>query len=293
MQEKQWTAKTLGGCTIEGTYIAPKQGMPTILIISGSGPTDRNGNNPQMTNNSLKMLAHSLAAEGIGSLRYDKRQIGKSLKGCQMLESEMRIDTLVDDAALLIEGLRRSGTEKIIVLGHSQGALVGLLAAQKAYIDGFISLAGQGYRADKVIAQQLRQQIQNPTLLEKAISSLDTLASGDTLISPNPMLYQLFRPSVQPFMISWFKYDPAELISDLIVPSLVIGGSEDLQVDTEQTKSLASAIDKEAIIITDMNHVLKKVIESDMNDNISAYSDPERQLAPGLVHTITKFAQSR
>ena len=71
---------------IYGTLLTPERNnnLPVVLLIAGSGPTDRNGNNPLMTNNSLKMLAELLAKNGIASLRYDKRGISASAAAVQI-----------------------------------------------------------------------------------------------------------------------------------------------------------------------------------------------------------------
>src|SRR5579859_7330981 len=92
--------KTPSG-TIYGTLLVPSapKRMPVVLLIAGSGPTDRNGNSAMLPapNNSLKMLAEALAARNIASLRYDKRGIGES-KAAMTAEKDLRFDTYVDDA---------------------------------------------------------------------------------------------------------------------------------------------------------------------------------------------------
>ena len=143
---------TTRGCTIYGTLALPtgiseKNPQPIVLIIAGSGPTDRQGNSkPPVNPNSYRMLADSLAERGIASLRYDKRGIGQS-KSTDIKEENLRFDDYATDAADWLRLLRTDRRfSKIVVVGHSEGSLVGMLASREAGADGFVSLAGAGRR---------------------------------------------------------------------------------------------------------------------------------------------------
>jgi uncharacterized protein len=275
--------------TIYGSLQFPQEykAVPIVLIISGSGPTDRNGNNPQMQNNSLKMLADSLQSHGIATLRYDKRGIAAS-KDAGAEESDLRFDSYVDDACAWIRKLKKDTRfSKVIVAGHSEGSLIGMMASNREHADGFISIAGPGRSADLVLKEQLSTQ-PDPIKLT-CFSTIDSLIAGKTVSEINPMLYSLFRPSVQPYLISWFKYDPQKEISKLAIPVLILQGSTDLQVTTNDADLLAkSAIGSKLFIIDGMNHILKNASNL-RQENIATYSEPSLPLNEMLVNEMLTF----
>ncbi|WP_205501055.1 alpha/beta hydrolase [Rufibacter psychrotolerans] len=277
--------------SLKGTLLVPASGkpMPVVLILSGSGPTDRDGNNPMMQNNSLKMVAEELHAQGIASLRYDKRGIAES-KAAAMSEFDLRFDHYVQDAAAWAQQLKKDKRfSKVVVLGHSEGSLIGMIAARQAKADGFISLAGAGQPADKVIRQQLMMQPKMVT--EAAYPILDQLVQGHTVAEVNPMLASLFRPSVQPYLISWFKYDPQAEIRKLTVPVLVVQGNLDLQVTTNEATLLATAAPKSKLVeVENMNHVLKETT-MDLKANMATYSNPTLPLASKLMPEVVGFVK--
>ncbi len=280
--------QTLTG-TIYGTLQFPQEykAVPVVLIIAGSGPTDRDGNNAQMKNNSLKMLADSLQSHGIATLRYDKRGIAAS-KDAGAEEADLRFDTYVDDASAWIRKLRKDTRfSKVFVAGHSEGSLIGMMAAGSEHADGFISIAGPGRSADLVLKEQLSTQ---PVPIKLAcFSTIDSLVAGKTVSEINPMLYSLFRPSVQPYLISWFKYDPQKEISELAIPVLILQGSTDLQVPPSDAILLSkSAIGSKLFIIDGMNHVLKNS-SSMQQENLATYSDPTLPLNSELVKEVMNF----
>src|SRR5690606_11236335 len=119
---------------------------PVVLIIAGSGPTDRDGNSPLLPgqNNSLRLLAEGLAQRGIATLRYDKRGIAESANA-ELREADLRFNTYVDDAAALLSRLHDDARfSRVSVVGHSEGALIAVMAAQKAAVDAIVSIAGAG-----------------------------------------------------------------------------------------------------------------------------------------------------
>jgi pimeloyl-ACP methyl ester carboxylesterase len=277
---------------IYGTLLVPgsKNPVPVVLIISGSGPTDRNGNNPMMTNNSLKMTAEALFDAGVASLRYDKRGIAKSEKAGSD-ESELRFENYIDDAAGWIEMLKRDERfNKVIVLGHSEGSLIGMIAARETGADAFISVAGAGKPADEILKEQLKTQ---PSYVKDlAFPIIDKLKKGDTVADINPLLNSLFRPSVQPYLISWFKYNPAREIKKLKIPVLIIQGTTDLQVKVKDAEALKKADKKaELVIVEGMNHILKEA-GNDKEKNMETYDNPDMPLHPEYVKAITSFLNS-
>lgn len=275
--------------TIYGTLMTPinaKGKSPVALIIAGSGPTDRDGNNSMMKNNSLKQLAESLAANGIASLRYDKRGIAES-KLAGKSEADLRFEDYINDANDWIKLLKQNGTfSKIIVIGHSEGSLIGMNAAKNA--EGFVSIAGAGYSADLILKNQLGAQ--GKQIQDMCFPILDSLKEGKIVANVNPMLNSLFRASVQPYMISWFKHNPQAEIKQLKSPSLIIQGDNDLQISLDDARQLSAASPKSKLVIIEkMNHVLKIVDSGDRSANVASYSNPTLPIATTLVNEIVKY----
>ncbi len=274
---------------IIGSLLMPQldNQVPVALIISGSGPTDRNGNNPFMPNNALKMLAEGLQQNGIASLRYDKRGIGES-KAAGKSEKELRFEDYIQDAELWVEKLDSDDRfSEIIIIGHSEGSLIGMIASQKKAVDQFISLAGAGDRAGNIIREQLKPQPK--TILDSALPIIDSLEAGRMVKEVNPLLNAIFRPSVQPYLISWFRYNPQEEIAKLDKPILIIQSDTDIQVGISDAEKLKKAKDDASkVIIEGMNHVLKKS-ELDRQKNLSTYSLPDLPLHEDLVPEIMEF----
>ena len=275
---------------IEGTLTIPlaAERMPVALIIAGSGPTDRDGNGPLIKTDTYKQLAHALSLHKIAALRYDKRGVGKSMAAMKS-EKELRFDDYVQDAREWIAWMRQDKRfTGIILIGHSEGSLVGMLAAQEG-VDRFISLAGAGFSADSILKQQLGAQ---PLLRERSFSIIDSLKAGLTVTQVPPVLFTVFRPSVQPYMISWFKYDPAMIIARLNIPVLILQGTNDLQINVADAERLHAANAKSELVILDgVNHVLKKV--ADMAENQRSYRDPALLLDERLVNAIVGFTKRR
>jgi pimeloyl-ACP methyl ester carboxylesterase len=274
---------------IRGTMLSPdnKAAVPVVLIISGSGPTDRDGNNMMMKNNSLKMLAEELLKNNIASVRYDKRGIAES-KDAGVEEKNMRFDDLVGDASEWIKILKQDKRfSKVLVAGHSEGSLIGMIAAKNAGADGFISIAGAGRAADEILKEQLKSQPESVTSICYPI--LDSLKKGRTVDSVPKMLYSLFRPSVQPYMISWFKYDPQIELKKLNIPILILQGTTDIQVSESDAKLLFDSNNRsEYHLIKGMNHILKEA-EEDRQKNIATYSDPGLPIKNELISDIVNF----
>lgn len=281
------------GGQIYGSLIIPSQEKkPSIvLIISGSGPTDRNGNNPMMTNNSLKMLADSLAIVGIGSIRYDKRGVASSMKA-GITEIDLRFEDYVKDAIAWVEYIKNDKKfSKVIIIGHSEGSLIGMITASQIPVSGFISLAGPGESADLVIKRQLKAQPQ--FVQDQLIPKIDSLKNGFTIDKVDPAYFALLRPSVQPYLISWFKYDPQIEIKKLQIPILIIQGNTDIQVRTEDAELLKMAAPAAKLeIIEGMNHIFKPA-PLNRQENIATYRDPGLPIMEELIKTIQSFIKDQ
>jgi len=266
-----------------------KNKLPLAFIIAGSGPTDRNGNNQMMENNSLKLLAEGLAKKGIASFRYDKRGIGKSIID-SLKEKDMRFNHFVSDAEAWLHSLKmdkRFGS--ISIIGHSEGSLIGMIAARQANISGFISIAGVGNKASQIIKEQLGTQPEFIQTLSEPI--LKQLQEGQLAEEVSPMLYALFRPSIQPYLISWFAIDPQEEIKKLHIPILILQGTTDIQVGIAEAELLIQANPRaKKVIIEGMNHILKPAA-LERSENLATYQNPSLPIAPMLLQEIVTFVR--
>ncbi len=283
--------KTKDGQLI-GSLLYPEAGenWPVVVFVSGSGPTDRDGNNPQMKNNGLRMLAEALCQSGVASLRYDKRGIAAS-QDAMGKESDLRFEHYADDLSGWIEmliGMKKF--EKIGVAGHSEGSLLGILSAQNGNVDFFISLAGAGRPIDEILGEQLRKQ---PGLdYDLMYSLLNSLKAGLSVQQPEGPLGTMFRESVQPYMKSWMQYDPGLEIKKLNIPILIIQGTSDIQVLVSDADRLKAHSDTaELLVIHQMNHVLK-TSEEDYVSNLKTYYDPDLPLSDGLTWSIINFLKN-
>jgi hypothetical protein len=282
-----------GSATLHGTLLVPAdRGAPVALLIAGSGPTDRDGNTPLLPgkNNSLRYLAEALAERGIASLRYDKRGIGESRATMAGLtEADLRFDHFVDDAAAW--GRRLAADRRfssVVVIGHSEGSLIGMLAAPAIPASKVVSIAGAGVPAGDVIIRQMSAQLQ-PPLMAQVTAAVDKLERGELLDTVPPGLAALFRPSVQPYLISWFKHDPAVAAARLGVPLLVVHGTHDIQTLEEDARAIAAGHPGATLtLIQGMNHVLKQTPAGRM-EQLPAYSDSTLAIDQMLVDAIADF----
>ncbi|MFZ6778994.1 alpha/beta hydrolase family protein [Undibacterium sp. Ji83W] len=286
---------TTGG-KIEGSLIMPANGVkpPVVLIIAGSGATDRDGNTVGLKgkNDSLKMLAASMAQAGVASVRFDKRGVAGSA-GAVASEADLRFETYVQDAVawirLLKADVRFSG---VAILGHSEGSLIAMLAAQQEPVKAYISVAGPAKNAADVLRQQLQGKLP-PLLATRNEEILSSLQAGKIYTDVPVELRSLYRDSVQPYLISWFHYTPEQEIVKLSCPILLIQGDKDIQVDTAQLKALMAAKpEADSLLVHDMNHVLK-IIRGDMTQQMSSYTDPDLPLAPELSTGLNTFLRDK
>ena len=257
------------------------------IIIAGSGPTDLNGNQMKNKNNSLLFLSDELVKNNIATVRFDKRGIAKS-SYAGFNENSLIFDNYSDDIVSLIDFYSKKGFKKIFIIGHSEGSLLGLIASKQRKIAGFVSLCGAGNPIDVTLKNQLRPQLP-PAMFAEAESIIDSLKGGHLVKNVSSQMNMLFRHSVQPYMISWFKYDPAELVKNINIPLLIIQGDKDIQVTTAESNILHNAsLSSSYAIIKDMNHVLK-TIKGDINENVASYTNPDIPVNNELVSTIVKF----
>lgn len=277
---------------LHGTLLSPEgPARAAAVILPGSGPTDRDGNSPQfgIAAGTYRLLAEALAADGIATVRIDKRGIGQSAAAGPD-ESALSFDHYAADArAWAAEAADRAGRPCAWLIGHSEGSLVALAATREPddRICGVISLSGLGRPA----ADGLRDQLAGlaEPLKGEAFHALDELEAGRTVDQPPAALAALFRPAVQPYLISWFALDPAALARAYPGPLMIVQGTTDLQVPVADAQALAAARpDARLLILEGVNHVLK-VAPADPAANIATYRDPSLPLAPGLAEALSAF----
>ena len=280
---------------IKGTLSVPSKGrkFPLVIIIAGSGPTDRNGNSgSDVTSNSYKILADSLLQHNIASLRYDKRGIGESADST-IKEANMVFETYITDAKDWVTLLKKDKRfSSIIIAGHSEGSLVGMVASVNKNVARYISIAGPGVPVYKTLKKQLAGQ--SEAIKKTCYAIIDTLVSGKIVTAVPAMLSSIFRPSVQPYLISWFKYDPKIEIAKLKIPVLVINGTSDIQVAVDNATNLHDACrQSKLVIIEGMTHLLKEG-PADRDKNIALYkTTPNEPIKTELVIAIVHFINTK
>lgn len=274
---------------VDGSLLAPtsKEKLPLVIVIPDSGPTDRNGNQNFLKNNSLKKLAESLADNNIASFRYDKRIVKEMRKGNVNLK--VSFDDFVSDASTVIDYFKKSDQfDNLYIIGHGQGSLVGMLALDEN-IEGFISIAGAGKSLDSTLLYQVQKTA--PGLTKDTERILNILREGKTTRDYPQALDSFFDIEIQPFMSSWIKYDPRKIIQGLKLPKIIINGTKDLQVTVEESENLnESAVNSELKIIPKMNHVMF-LIEGDDLENSKSYNESGRNISQELIQDIVQFIQ--
>ena len=272
---------------IQGTLVeSNKDSFFLAIIIAGSGPTDRNGNNSSMTSNYLKMLADELNKNGINSFRYDKRGVSKSL-GDIKSPNEIKFSDYVNDAKSIINHFKDTKKyKKIIVIGHSEGSLIGMLSS-KSITDGFISIAGAGVDYLTLIQRQLSNRA--PYIKSMADPIIEQLKKNKLVDSVPPLLNNLFGPNLQRYLIDASSYHPAVEISKLNMPVLIIQGTNDIQVEVKDAEILHAASSKSRLeIIKGMNHVFRQASENFIL-NLQTYANPDLPIDKNLSLIISDF----
>ena len=280
---------------LKGTLLMPaSKPKATIVIIPGSGPTDRDGNNPMgVSGGTYRLLAEGLAADGIATVRIDKRGMFASAAAIPNANDVTIADYAADAHRWAKAARAATGAPCVWLLGHSEGGLVAMAAAQDpADICGLVLIAAPGRKLADVIREQLRANPANAPILDQALSALDSLEAGRRVDTGamNPALLPLFGPQVQGFLISLFSYDPARLVGAVAKPVLIVQGERDLQVSVADAHRLAAADPKaRLVLVPTANHVLKAVASDDRSANLATYGNPDLPLAPGIVDAIAAF----
>lgn len=282
----------MGLDTLKGTLNLPPNCEKIILIVLGNGPSDRDGNQLYTKNNAFKQLADSLAAHGIGSLRYDKRD-AKPQKCIQIREASTHLMDYAKDVTRWHKWLRAHFSNlKIGYLGYSEGGLYATLAAQENHPSFIVLVAALGRPIDSLIRDQM--QSQPPSMAKEVDSLLLRLRNNKEIGLPeNSHLHTLFRPSILPFMREWIRYNPADELAKLpqSIASLIIQGDLDLQVKLIDAQLLQSKRpSSKMVIINGMNHVLKPCPYScNTSANLKLYNEPNLSIHAQLVESVVRF----
>jgi uncharacterized protein len=281
---------------LAGTLIQKSTKEPLVLIIPGSGPTDRDGNSPLgITSASYRLLAEGLAKQGVATLRIDKRGLFGSSAAIAD-GNAVTIDAYADDVRQWAKAIQAQTKRKCVwVLGHSEGGLVALKAAQLPdNICGVVAVSAPGRPLQVVLREQLAANPANASLLPDANRALDELSAGRNVdvSEMHPALKGLFAPTLQGFLINVFAQDPAKLASNVTVPMLILQGDKDLQVRMQDGVALAMAQPKALLLmVPGMTHALKHVDGDDAAANYATYTDPETPVEPVLVGAIVRFVK--
>lgn len=280
---------------LRGTMLAPSEGRgPVVLIIPGSGPTDRDGNSRAgVLAAPYRLLAEALVLRAVTTIRIDKRGLAGSAGATPDGNAVTIADYVTDVQAWTTVIRQRTGASCVWLLGHSEGGLVAMAAA-KAHPDicGLMLVATAGRPIGELLREQLKANPANAPLLDRALPAIDDLEAGkrvDTSDMPPPLL-RLFNAKVQGFLISVFSYDPAQLIKGYPKPVLILQGLRDLQVQEVDARILKEADPHATLaLLPDVNHALKSVSSDDRSANIATYTNASLPLAPSVISTIAEF----
>ena len=281
---------------LRGTLLTPAeaQDAPIILILPGSGATDRDGNNPMagVTASPYRLLAEGLAERGIATIRIDKRGILGSA-GAGSANAVTIADYAADTRQWVQSARERTGARCVWLLGHSEGGLVALAAGQNPEdLCGLILVSAGGRPIGTVLREQLSASPVYAPLLDQAVPAIEALEAGrhvDTSAMDQRLL-PLFAPPIQDYMISLLSYDPARLMAAVRQPVLIVQGLRDLHVNEADARRLAEANPAARLVLLPaVNHVLKAVAADDRAANAATYGDPSLPLGPGVVEAISDF----
>jgi uncharacterized protein len=279
---------------LSAAMLRPDTSSAAVLIIPGSGPTDRDGNNRLGVKGSpYKLLAEGLARRGVTTVRVDKRGMFGSSRAAADANA-VTIGDYAGDVHAWVKVIReQTGVPCVWVAGHSEGGLVALVSSQNPDgLCGLILLASPGRPVGEVLREQLQLGLGKGLMLQQASSTIKALEAGrhPNVNSLHPALQQIFAPPMQGFLISMFSYDPARLIAEFHKPVLILQGERDLQVSVADAKRLKQAAPAaKLVLLPDANHFFKVVKSADIAANAATYSKPGVPLAPGTADKIADF----
>lgn len=276
---------------LQGQALVVPDARHVVVIIPGSGPTNRDGNTPSagLESNTYRLLAEGLAEAGVASIRIDKRGLFGSA-GAIANPNDVTVQAYAEDAAAWVT--RAADLAPCVwIAGHSEGGLVALVAAQDPppALCGLILLATPGRPVGRLLVEQVARNPGAAPFVEELSGIIADIEVGRprpvTQISPT--LRPLFAEAVSDYMLDLFSRDPAALAADWHGPALIVQGGADIQVGAEDARLLALAMPQaERLDLPEATHMLKP---DQPGDPLATYRDPGIALDPGLVPGIAGF----
>lgn len=271
---------------LSGTLTFSNEKSPLIIWVHGSGPIDRNGNQPAQNVNAnyIKQFRDAVNKQSIALFSFDKRTANKN--NSNFLKDTKFTDFASDIEVIVNHFKKNKHFSKIVLIGHSQGSLVAMLASKN--VDKYVSIAGTAETINKTIVKQIGKN--NPTLAEAAQKHFDTLIAKGKIKTVNPFLTSIFAKQNQSFLLSWLQVDPIEEIKKITIPTLIINGNKDLQVTVLDAENLKkSKPNAKLVVINNMNHVLKNIQKDE--DNLASYFSSDFPISEKLITTIVEFVK--
>jgi alpha-beta hydrolase superfamily lysophospholipase len=310
----------LGETMVYGTVVRPSGPgpFPAVVMVAGSGPTDRDWNSPLLpgTNGSARLLAEALARAGIASLRYDKRASGPHAReNVPLLIGKMSMQSHVDELAgavrvMASQAYARSG--RIFALANSEGTLHALnyhLHSPAIPFAGLVLVGPPGRAVGTVARSQLAAQAaripNGEALLALYDAAIARFLKGEPIASDpalpegvQMLLKSLETPANLPLARELWMANAAPLLKQVDIPVLVIIGKKDVQVDWQtdgEPLKLAAAGQEEVTFLfpENANHVLKEELrprsELVLAEMTESYNGPDTRLDPQALTSILEW----
>lgn len=290
--ESPYTIRS-AGLELQGTLTIPRgvtKPVPVVVIIAGSGPTDRNGNSMMgIRPNSYAQLAWRLAERGIASLRYDKRGMPGTQGTFDI--TNMTLDDFAGDARVAAESMSRDRRfSRVVFLGHSEGASLALIAgAGGAPVAGIVHVSGLGRRTGEVLREQLSRQFDSAILVRYDTAMKHYLAGEQPADVPQG-LEMLFVPVNRTYMRSMMAFEPQAAIRAVRQPVLIVQGATDLQATVADAERLHAARPNAQLVVVPLaNHVLKQTADTTIAGQLPTYQSPTIPIMPEVVKPIADW----
>jgi len=279
-----------GALELAGTLTLPDgiEQPPIAIIIAGSGPTDRNGNQgARLRTNTYAQLAWGLAGHGIASLRYDKRVL-PTTKG-QISLPDISFGDFVADAGAAANAVRADHS-KVFLVGHSEGGTIAIDAAANGLpVDGVVLISTPGRGMTTLLHEQLARQLDSATLVQFD-TALERFLRGEEPGELPVALRPLVAPVNRTFMQGWAAVDPQAEVARIEAPVLIVQGDKDIQVRLWDAEALKAAkTDATLFIVPGATHTLKAATDTLLGAQLGSYTDPTLPLVTGVVDSIAAF----
>ncbi len=310
----------LDSTTVDATIVRPlgPGPFPGVVMVAGSGPTDRNWNSPLLpgNNGSARLIAEALARAGFASLRYDKRGVGPHAReNLQALMGKVSMQSHLDELASAVHTLARQPfvrDDRIFALANSEGALHALhyqLNSPAIPLAGLVLIAPPGRPVGAVAHSQLAAQARSvpngDALLALYDAGIARFLAGEPIM-PDPslplgvqqLLQSLEAPLNLPFARELWTADAAPLLAQVDIPALIVIGKKDVQVDWQADgeplqRAAAGHADVTFLFPENANHVLKQELRPRSEIVPAAipesYNGPDTRLDPQAMTSILEW----